>query len=70
MIPLSLIYIIPTSDFVNNKIDKRDEDALENPLKPPNIEDYQDIFILQRRKIIFSRFQQEDIRITIIIMVI
>ena len=29
-------YIIPTSDFVNDKIDKRDEDALENPLKAPN----------------------------------
>lgn len=29
-------YIIPTSSFVNDKIDKRDEDALEDPLKPPN----------------------------------
>lgn len=29
-------YIIPTSKFVNDKIDQRDEDALENPLKPPN----------------------------------
>ena len=29
-------YIIPTSNFVNDKIDKRDEDALEDPLKPPN----------------------------------
>ena len=28
-------YLIP-SDIVNDKIDKRDEDALENPLKPPN----------------------------------
>ena len=27
-------YNIPTSDFVNDKIDQRDEDALENPLKP------------------------------------
>ena len=41
-------YIIPTSDLVNEKIDKRDQDALEDPLKPP--EDYLDIFIHQQRK--------------------
>ena len=29
-------YNIPTSELVNDKIDQRDEDALENPLKPPN----------------------------------
>lgn len=29
-------YNLPTSELVNDKIDQRDEDALENPLKPPN----------------------------------